>query len=264
MKRAKLYIILIIIAVIIGLFLPFLLVGLYNLTRNWSLLPNQFIHWDVTTNLNNQIELDYVQCTFPDLEQSQTVRWSVNLFNPYSSIRTDWVKVYGPNAWIDRADTWQLTGTFNYNLTGNLDENIPVDLNINGLLAIPVRGSAGITIEKLAANAGGTITINYISYSVVDEIYTYKLTTILISPSPNIDSINEVLYFNKLDGTLMQSVTSIQGTDYYGWNYTKTITVGQSILFWIILIIILASSGGITLAIYVKKHRPYQVVDEEL
>lgn len=264
MKRAKLYTILIIILVIIGLFLPFLLVGFYKLTRNWSILPNQFVQWDVTTNLNDQFEYDYVQCIFPDLEQSQTVRWSVNSFNLYSVIRSEWVKVYGPNAWNDRANNWQVTGTFNYNLTGNLDENIPVDLNINGLLAIPLRGSAGITIEILAANAGGTIIINYVNYSVVEEIFAYKLTTVLISPAPNIDSINEVMYFNKLDGTLMQSITSIQGTDYYGWAYNKTITLNQSFLYLIIIIIILSCSGAIILALYVKRRRHDQIIDEEL
>ena len=95
-------------------------------------------------------------------------------------------------------------------------------------------------------------------------MFSYKLTTVLVSPSPNIDSINEILYFNKIDGTLIQSITQIQGTGVYGWAYTKTIHVTQSFLFWIILLIASSSSGVIALVVYRKKRGTFKDIDEEL
>ncbi|NHI92587.1 MAG: hypothetical protein EAX96_08795 [Candidatus Lokiarchaeota archaeon] len=244
--------------------MPFLIIGLTNLTRNWSLFPNQLIHWDVNINLNNQYEVDYIQCIFPDLDQSQSVRWSVNSFNPFSLINSEWVKAYGSNAWNDRAAAWQLSGSFNYNLTGNLNENIPVDLNLNSLLVIPIRGSAALTLEKIASNVSGTVIINFIEYRVEDVSIAYKLSVTLVSPAPNINSINEILYFNKIDGTLLQSITTIDGTGIYGWSYNKTITVTQNYLFWIILLIILASCSSIIFVMYIKKRKTRSKIEEEI
>ncbi|MHA1784165.1 MAG: hypothetical protein ACTSVE_03130 [Candidatus Helarchaeota archaeon] len=265
MKRARLYITLIIISIFISLFLPILIVSINNLTRNWSFFPNQLVHWDVNINLNGNNEFDYVECIFPNLEQSRSIKWFVNLWNPFSLIRDDWNNAYGNNAWNERYASWQLSGTFYYNVTGNLDENIPVDLNLNTLFIVPLRGTAEITIEKIDANVTGTIKINNIDYYVEEEPFSYKLTASLTAPSPKINSISETFYINKFDGSLIESITIIDGTGVHGWEYVKTIHVTQSYLFWIILLIACVSSIATFGIVYWKKfYRKIDLINEEI
>ena len=265
MKKAKLCMILITIIILISILLPFLIIGFHYATKNWSPFPNQLIQWDVQINLNNQYEFDLVQLIFPNFEQSQIVSWRTNFWNPFSAIQTDWLKVNGPTSWNDRAATWQLAGTINYNLSGNPDSTLPVDLNLNKLLVIPLRGTENITLEKLSNSVGGSIQLNYITYSVEDFIIAYKISTSLLNPSPNINSISDILYFNKIDGTLIDSTTIIVGTDVYGWEYTKTIHVGQNYLFLLITLITCLTGGAIVFIYYRRiRSRKLQKNDDEI
>ena len=265
MKKAKLYMILITIIILISILLPFLTIGFHYATKDWSPFPNQLIQWDVQINLNNQYEFDLVQLIFPNFEQSQIVSWRTNLWNPISAIQTDWLKVYGSTSWNDRAAAWQVAGTISYNLSGNTDSTIPVDLNINNLLVIPLRGTENITLEKLSSSVGGTIQFNHITYSVEDVIFAYKISTSLSNPSPNINTISEIIYINKIDGTLIDSTTIIVGTDVHGWEYTKTIHVGQSFLFLLITLITCLTGGAIVFIYYRRnKRRRFDKIDEEI
>jgi len=265
MKKAKLYMILITIIILISILVPFLIIGFHYATKDWSPFPNQLIQWDVQINLNDQYEFDLVQMVFPDFEQSQIVSWKTNFWNQFSPIQTEWVKVYGATSWNERAAAWQISGTINYNLSGNIDSSIPVDLNINSLLVIPLRGAENITLEKLTNNVGGSIQCNHITYSVEDSIIAYKVSTSLSYPSPNIKSISEIMYFNKIDGTLIDSTTIIVGTDLYGWDYTKTIHVGQNYLFLLITLITCLTGGAIVFIYYRRnKSRKLQKIDDEI
>ncbi len=248
-----------------SILLPFLIIGFQYATKNWSPFPNQLIQWDVQINLNDRYEFDMVQMTFPDLQQSQTVSWRTNFWNPFSAIKNEWIKVYGSTSWNERAAAWQLSGTINYNLSGNTDSTIPVDLNINNLLIIPLRGVENITLEKLKSSAGSVIQFNDLTYSVQDVLIAYKLNILLLNPAPNINSISETMYINKIDGTLMDSTTIIAGTDVYGWEYTKTIYVGQNFLFLLITLITCLTAGAIVFIYYRRNKRSkFEKIDEEI
>ena len=145
MKKAKLYMILIIIIILISILVPILIIGFRYATKEWSPFPNQLIQWDVQISINNQYEFDLIQLIFPDFEQSQIVSWRTNFWNPFSLIKNEWVKVYGANAWNTRAAAWQVSGTIHYNVSGNTDSTIPVDLNLNKILVIPLRGTENLT-----------------------------------------------------------------------------------------------------------------------
>jgi len=265
-SKVKKYIVVIILFLItFSLLLPFLIIGFQYATKDWSPFPNQLIQWDVQINLNNQYEFDVVQLIFPNFEQSQIVSWRTNYWNPFSAIGSEWINVYGSTSWNERAAAWLIAGTVSYNLSGNTDSTIPVDLNINNLLVIPLRGTENITLEKLRNSVGGTIQFNHITYSVEDVIFAYKLSTTLFNPSPNVNTISEIMYINKIDGTLIDSSTTIKGTGVHGWEYTKTIHVGQNFLYLLITLITCFTGGAIVFIYYRRnKRRRFIKIDDEI